>query len=150
MPTYVCFAAAGRLSPEERGQIARTITRIHGEEARAPTYFAEVIFQTFEPSQYYLGGKPGPATQMWIRGDIRAGRTQLQRATLLLRLAREVSAIAGGAPEDVWVYLNELPAENMVEYGAILPPPGGEEAWFKSLPEGLRARLTQLGQDAHP
>jgi len=150
MPTYVCFAAADRLSPEQKGRIAQTITRVHAEEARAPSYFAEVIFQEFGPSQYFLGGKPGPATQVWIRGDIRAGRTREQRASLLLRLAREVAALVDGAPEDVWVYLNELPAENMVEYGAILPPPGGEEAWFLGLPEPLRARLTRLGQDARP
>ena len=148
MPTYVCFAAAERLSPELKGKIARTITQVHAEEARAPSYFAEVIFQDFQPSDYFLGGRPGPSTQLWIRGDIRAGRTRQQRADLMLRLTREVSALAGGAPEDVWVYLNELPAENMVEYGAILPPPGAEEAWFQALPEALRDRLTRLALDA--
>ena len=146
MPTYLCFAAAGRLTPEDKARIAKTITRAHSEEAHAPSYFAEVIFQEFGPDQYFLGGQPGPSTQLWIRGDIRAGRTEQQRSSLLLRLAREVGALVGGSAEDVWVYLNELQADNMVEYGALLPRPGGEEAWFLALPETLRQRLTQLGQ----
>ena len=146
MPTYVCFAATGRLTPEDKGRIAKAITCAHSEEAHAPTYFAEVIFQEFRPDQYFLGGQPGPTSQIWIRGDIRAGRTEQQRAALVLRLAREVGALAGGTAEDVWVYLNELQADNMVEYGALLPKPGGEEAWFLALPEALRQRLTALGQ----
>jgi hypothetical protein len=30
----------------------------------------------------------------------------------------------------VWVYLTEVPAKNMAEFGQILPKPGGEEAWM--------------------
>ena len=144
MPTYLCFAATGSLSPSQKARIAQAITTAHSEEAKAPAYFAEVIFQEFGPGQYFLGGQARPAGQIWIRGDIRAGRTDSQRGALLLRLAREVSAIAGVAAEDVWVYLNELPPANMVEYGAILPQPGQEEAWFNSLPAATRDRLSKI------
>jgi len=145
MPTYLCHTATGALNPDQKADIARAITRAHSEEAKAPSYFAEVIFMDYPPSSYFLGGQPGPSTQIWIRGDIRAGRTQDQRARLLLRLAREVAELAGVAPEEVWVYLNELQAENMVEFGALLPKPGEEEAWFLGLPEAVRCRLMALG-----
>ena len=145
MPTYLCYTATGLLNDEQKAGIARTITRAHSEEAKAPSYFAEVIFLDYPPSSYFLGGHPGPSSQVWIRGDIRAGRTPDQRARLLLRLAKEVAELAGVASEDVWVYLNELQADNMVEYGALLPKPGEEEAWFLGLPEPVRRRLLALG-----
>ena len=146
MPTYLCFSAEGRLNRDQKQRIARTITAIHSEEARAPGYFAEVIFQYFRPEDYFQGGEPGPASQIWIHGDIRGGRTPDQRARLLLRICGEVSAIADVPGEDVWVYLNEMEPANMVEYGALLPLPGQEEAWFQALPEGLRGRLASLGK----
>jgi len=141
MPTYLCYAAAGRLAGEQKQRIARTLTAIHSEEARAPTYFAEVIFREFQPEDFYLGGEPGPASQIFIHGNIRAGRSPEQRSRLLLRVCDDISAIAGVPREEVWVYLSELEPGNMVEYGALLPPPGQEEAWFQALPASLQARL---------
>jgi hypothetical protein len=38
MPTYVCSAAAGRLTPVQKAEIVRTITAIHHEETGAPRY----------------------------------------------------------------------------------------------------------------
>ena len=143
MPTYLCYAAAGRLTGDQKQRIARTLTAIHSEEARAPGYFAEVIFREFRPEDYFLGGEPGPASQVFIHGHIRAGRSAEQRSRLLLRVCDEISAIAQVSREEVWVYLSELEPGNMVEYGALLPPPGQEEAWFQALPAALRARLRQ-------
>jgi hypothetical protein len=46
---------------------------------------------------------------------------------------------------DVWVYLTELPAKNMAEFGQVLPEPGGEEAWMAALPQAEQDRLQKLG-----
>ncbi|WP_207003678.1 tautomerase family protein [Trinickia mobilis] len=144
MPTYVCTATAGRLTPAQKAEIARSITDIHHEEARAARYFVLVFFQDVAPGSCYLGNQPGPADQIWIRGDIRAGRTTAQKERMLHRMMQDVSRVTG-APEDaVWVYLSDLPAENLTEYGRILPLPGQEEAWFSSLSEDLQERLKAL------
>ena len=35
----------------------------------------------------------------------------------------------------MWVYLSDIPATDIAEYGRILPLPGDENAWFEMLPE---------------
>jgi len=144
MPTYVCFAYPDRLSPGQMEKIAEAITRVHSEEAVAPGYLVQVVFQPLAASRHFVGGAPGPQGQIWIRGDIRAGRTEAQRTRLQLRLAEEVGAIAGSAPEDLWIYLNEMQPRNMMEFGHLLPEPGAEGEWFRALPENLRTRLGRL------
>ena len=141
MPTYVCFTYADRLTPGQKERIAKVITQVHSEEAVAPSYLVQVVFQSLLPSQHFVGGAPGPQGQIWIRGDIRAGRTEAQRTRLQLRLAEEVGAIADSAPDDLWIYLNEMQPSNMMEFGYLLPEPGAEAEWFLALPEALRDRL---------
>ena len=45
----------------------------------------------------------------------------------------------------VWVYLNGLVHTDMVEFGRVLPEPGGEQAWVDKLPADLRDELTKRG-----
>jgi phenylpyruvate tautomerase PptA (4-oxalocrotonate tautomerase family) len=144
MPTYICSTAANRLTAEQRAKIAQTITTVHSEEALAPRYLVQVIFKQLDPSQNFIGGNPAPTSHIWIRADIRAGRTEKQRTTLQLRLAREVGEIADSSPEDIWVYINELLPSNMIEFGHLLPQPGEEKQWFQSLPSALQERLSKL------
>ncbi len=144
MPTYICSTAANRLTAGQRAKIAQAITTVHSEEALAPRYLVQVIFKEVGPSENYIGGKPAPTSHIWIRADIRAGRTESQRTTLQLRMAREVCEIAGALPDDIWVYLNELLPSNMVEFGQLLPQPGEEKQWFHSLPSALQERLSKL------
>lgn len=144
MPTYVCLSGVGRLTAAQRAKIADAITTVHSEEALAPRYLVQVLFPEFAPGQGFIGGKPAPISQIWIRADIRAGRTEAQRTGLQLRIAREVGEIAGAAPDDIWIYLNELLAVNMLEFGHLLPLPGEEKQWFAALPEALQQRLGKL------
>ena len=144
MPTYVCSAAAGRLTPARRAEIVRTITAIHHEETGAPRYLVQVIFCELAPDSHYVAGQLASADQIWIRGDIRGGRTNEQKGQMLRRIMQSVSR-ASGAPEDaVWVYLCDIPAANVIEYGSIMPSPGEEDAWFSLLPAAMRERLRPL------
>jgi hypothetical protein len=56
------------------------------------------------------------------------------------RVAGEFAGITGSSPDDRWVYLNELSPENMVEFGHVLPVPGQERQWFRTLPGELQDR----------
>jgi hypothetical protein len=60
---------------------------------------------------------------------------------MLRRIMHEVARASGATEDAVWVYLSDLPAENLTEYGRILPPPGKEDAWFLSLPDATRERF---------
>jgi hypothetical protein len=63
---------------------------------------------------------------------------------MLSRILQEVSRIGEIAEEEVWVYLSDIPAQNMAEYGRVLPVRGGENAWFATLPATFRKRLGPL------
>ena len=144
MPTYVCSAAVGRLTPVQKVEIVNSITTIHHEETGAARYFVLVIFQDVAPGNCYLGNRPAPADQIWIRGDIRSGRTNEQKSRMLRRIMQDVGRASGATEDTVWVYLSDLPAENLTEYGRILPLPGQEDAWFSSLPDAMQERLKAL------
>jgi phenylpyruvate tautomerase PptA (4-oxalocrotonate tautomerase family) len=144
MPTYTCSAAVGRLTPAQKLEIVQSITAIHHGETGAPRYFVQVIFYDIAPGNHYIAGQLAPAGQIWIRGDIRDGRTQEQKSRMLSRLLQEVSRIGGIAEEEVWVYLSDIPAHNIAEFGRVLPVPGAENAWFATLPATLKQRLKSL------
>ncbi len=144
MPTYVCAAAAGRLTPNQKTEIVRSITAIHHEETGAPRYLVQVIFYDVAPGSHYVAGRPAPVDQIWVRADIRDGRTNEQKTQMLRRIMQDVGKASGAAEETVWVYLSEIPAGNITEYGRVLLPPGSEDAWFATLPDALRERLRSL------
>jgi phenylpyruvate tautomerase PptA (4-oxalocrotonate tautomerase family) len=144
MPTYACSTAAGRLTSGQKLEIVKAITAIHHEETGAPRYLVQVIFYDISPGSHYIAGQSAPAGQIWIRGDIRDGRTEEQKHRMLSRLLRDVSKVCKIAEDEVWVYLSDIPAHNIAEYGRVLPTPGEEEAWFATLPGALKERLRRL------
>jgi phenylpyruvate tautomerase PptA (4-oxalocrotonate tautomerase family) len=144
MPTYVCLLAEGSVNDEQKEAIAKAVSRIHSEETGAPAYFVQVVIEEKKPSQRFLGGARASG-QIWIRGDIRAGRTEAQRNAMMLRMVAEVGRITGDKAQDIWVYLCNLAPTDMVEYGHVLPKPGGEAAWYDNLPKALHDYLRNLG-----
>ncbi|WP_158810927.1 tautomerase family protein [Beijerinckia sp. L45] len=144
MPTYVCTARSGSSSDQQKEAIAKAISHAHSEATGAPSYFVQVVFDEKGAADRFLGGQPADR-HIWIRGDIRAGRTAEQRGRLMLQIMRDVSAIAGVPETGIWVYLCNLVPTDMVEYGHVLPAPGEEEAWFETLPQALQAFLIGLG-----
>lgn len=145
MPTYVCSTEAGRLTSAQRLHIVKGLTTIHAEETGAPRYLVQVVFSEVSPHSMYVGGEPAPAGQMWIRGDIRSGRTAAVKHRMIERILHDVCAAIDVAPEAVWVYICEIPAENIAEYGSVLPSPGGEAEWLETLPKALRTKLLAVG-----
>lgn len=140
MPTYA-ITSARPFTAEERARIAQSVTEIHAVEATAPRYFVQVLFNALEPGTIFLGGAPASPDHVWIRADIRAGRSREQKARLMTRLMRETSDILGISEQDVWVYISDIPALGVLEFGTVLPEPGEEEQWLAALPEALREKL---------
>lgn len=141
MPTYICWTRTGQLSPDQRLRIAKSITEIHHDVALAPRYFVQVIFNELNPHSHYVGGDEAEPNHIWIRADIRAGRTTDQKGRLMTRIVDDVCEISGASRENVWVYISDIPGPSVVEYGHILPQPGEEDAWFARLPHDLQEKL---------
>jgi phenylpyruvate tautomerase PptA (4-oxalocrotonate tautomerase family) len=144
MPTYVCVVKAGLLNNQQKQRIASAITRLHSETTGAPTWLVQVVIDENEQRQRYLSGQPADH-QIWIRGDIRAGRTSEQRQRLMLGIVQAVSEISGVEESAIWVYLCNLAPDDMVEYGHVLPRPGAEQQWFQALPPELKRYLSSIG-----
>lgn len=141
MPTYA-FTTMKGLSRDQRERIVESVTAIHSEEATAPRYFVQVVFYDVGPGAMFIGGEPAPENHVWVRADIRSGRTKEQKAAIMRRLLQDASQILNVSTENVWIYISDIPAEGVTEFGAVLPPPGGEEKWLASLPTALRKKLS--------
>jgi phenylpyruvate tautomerase PptA (4-oxalocrotonate tautomerase family) len=140
MPTYA-FTTMKSLTQDQRARIVESVTAIHSEEGTAPRYFVQVVFYDVGPGAMFIGGGPAPESHVWVRADIRAGRTKEQKAAIMRRLMQASSEILNVSTENVWIYISDIPAEGVTEFGAVLPPPGGEEKWLASLPPALREKL---------
>ena len=87
MPTYLCYLPRDRFSQDQKAQIASAISFRHSEATGAPSYFVQVVIEETR-AERYLGGKH-TSDHVWIRGDIRAGRTEQQRTSLMLNVMQE-------------------------------------------------------------
>lgn len=146
MPSYVCTTASGLLTARQRSQIARAITLAHHETTGAPAYFARVRFNEVDRDVLFVGGAPLDHDHLFVVGHIRDGRDASTRARLLSAIVAGVCDAAGVERRAVWVYLVELPAQNMVEFGHGLPEAGDEDAWQQALPAADRRWMQSLGR----
>ncbi|VIO68268.1 hypothetical protein CI1B_20380 [Bradyrhizobium ivorense] len=145
MPTYFCTSASGRLAAGQKARIAGEITRIHSEITGAPGFFAQVIFQEVNAGDWFMGGTPLTHEQIFVYGHIRTGRAAVDK-TRMIKLMAEAVALAARAESHrgVWVYLNELPPRQMIEFGHVLPEPGDEAPWAAALPPEDQAFMQSI------
>lgn len=143
MPTYFCRVPSNLLTHEQKVRIANAITARHSEATGAPTFFVQVIIDEDKGGDRYVGGTAA-GDHIWINGDLREGRTSAQIEGLMLNIMQDVADISGIRREDIWIYINTLYCDHMVEFGKVLPQAGREAEWFASLPEELKQRLNDL------
>ena len=144
MPTYTVSIPAKSLTDAQKAEVAKFISQRHHEATGAPPFFAQVIMEERTNSISYLGGE-ATNDAIWVRGDIRAGRSEEARTRLMLDIMSDISRIASVNAERIWVYVCNLEPTDMVEYGNVLPKPGLEKEWFEKLPGRLQEYLTSLG-----
>lgn len=147
MPTYYCTSVENRLSAQQKSEIAAEITRIHAEVTGAPPFFAQVIFNEVRRENYYVGGAPLKHDHIFVYGHIRGGRAAVDKARMISQMAKAVGAAAGVKSMcSVWVYVGELLARQMIEFGHVLPEAGDEPVWTAALPPKDREFMQSVGQ----
>jgi phenylpyruvate tautomerase PptA (4-oxalocrotonate tautomerase family) len=147
MPTYFCTTLEGRLTAEQKSRIAREITRVHCEVTGAPSFFAQVIFDEVKPGNYFMGGAALKHDQLFIYGHIRSGRAAVDKSRMIALMAKAVGDVAKVEnSRSVWVYVGELPARQMIEFGHLLPEGGDEQAWTAALPAADREFMQSIGK----
>ena len=146
MPTYTCTIAEGAFSQDRKAEIARRITQIHSEVTGAPAYFAQVIFNEVKAGNHFMGGVPLAHDTLFVHGCIRGGRSPEIKHTMLVRMTAALSDAAGLPATGISIYFSELAAQQMVEFGHVLPEPGQEQAWNEGLPAHDRDFMAKIGR----
>ena len=144
MPTYNVHYPEGFLAPAQKQGLAKAITRTHSGVTGAQQFFAQVLFREIPEGNWYVAGEPLTAPHLFVFGHLRAGRSLEVKARLLRGLRDVLVELGGVTPERAWVYLSDVPAAHIIEYGDILPEPGSEEQWLARLPEAARKLLGGL------
>ena len=144
MPTYTVRYSNITFEQKKKNKIAQGITVVHSKITGASPFFAQVFFEQNKNKSHYMGGKIIKEEQIFLNGQIRAGRSIAVKNKLIINLRETIIKNSGIKKENVWVYLEELIPDQMIEYGEILPQSGKEISWFNSLPENLKKKLKKL------
>ena len=144
MPTYIVKYSNINLSQKQKNFIANDITNTHSKFTGANTFFAQVIFQKNEKNSHFMGGKLVKTKEIFLNGQIRAGRTSKIKKNLILGLKKILVKNTKLRGDFIWVYLEDLLSDQMIEYGEVLPKSGNEKKWFNSLTPNLRKRLKKI------
>ena len=88
MPTYTVKYSNINLSKKQKNSIANDITNTHSKFTGANTFFAQVIFQKNEKNSHFMGGKLIKNKEIFLNGQIRAGRTSKVKKHLILGLKK--------------------------------------------------------------
>ena len=144
MPTYTVKYSNINLSQKQKKSIAKDITISHSKFTGANTFFAQVIFQKNEKDDHFMGGKLVKTKEIFLNGQIRAGRTSRVKKKLILDLKKILIKNTKLQSDFVWVYLEDLLPDQMIEYGEVLPKSGQEKKWFNSLSSSLKKKLKKM------
>ena len=144
MPTYTVTNSNFNLSSKQQKKLAEGITKVHNVVTGANTYFAQVIFNKTKKNNHFMGGKKVKEPSLFLLGQIRAGRSKEVKDELISDLKHELIKNSKLDETQVWVYINDLPLSQMIEYGAVLPDSGKEKEWFANLPVKLKKKLAAI------
>ena len=144
MPTYTITNSNFDISSKQQKKLAEGITKVHNEVTGANTYFAQVIFNKTKKNNHFMGGKKVKEPSLFLLGQIRAGRSKEVKDKLISDLKNILAQNSKLDETQIWVYINDLPPSQMIEYGAVLPESGKEKEWFKNLSPKLKKKLSSI------
>ena len=150
MPTYMCYAHEDQINGERKSHIAAGIARIHSRFTGAPVAFCQSVFRSLESDEHFIGLQPAPHNGVFVYGHIRGERTTAAKNHILMGIRDLLMEVLNVPEWVVWVYLNDLNHADMVEFGHVLPEPGGEQRWLDELPADLRDELATRGGGDQP
>ena len=144
MPTYTVTNSNFNISSKQQKKLAEGITKVHNVVTGANTYFAQVIFNKTKKNNHFMGGKKVEEASLFLLGQIRAGRSKEVKDKLISDLKNVLVKNSKLDETQIWVYINDLPPSQMIEYGAVLPDSGKEKEWFANLPVKLKKKLAAI------
>ena len=144
MPTYTVSSLKNRLTDPQKASLAAALTDIHCQVTGAPRYFVQVIFVDVPTNNYFIAGKRLEHDNIFIHGQIRAGRPLSIKHQIIEAIMAATANIAETDSASIQVYIVDVPADQIAEWGQILPLPGQEESWDAAIPPEVRERMNKL------
>lgn len=144
MPTYTVTNSNFNLSSKQQKNLAEGITKVQNVVTGANTNFAQVIFNKTKKNNHFMGGKKVKEPSMFLLGQIRAGRSKEVKDKLISDLKDVMIKNSKLDETQIWIYINDLPPSQMIEYGAVLPESGKEKKWFLNLSKKLKNKLSKI------
>jgi len=146
MPTFNVIVPEGRLSSEQKTRVAGAIGRTYKELTGVPENLTQVILIEVKPGNYFVGSVPLDTDQISVEGHLRTGRSVEAKRSLVERIVEAVAQAAAMPKSHVWAHLVDMPATQIVEFGRVVPEPGGEAAWVAALPDAERKEIQAIGR----
>jgi phenylpyruvate tautomerase PptA (4-oxalocrotonate tautomerase family) len=146
MPTYIVKTSNIKLDKKKKNKIAMGITETHKKITGADSFFAQVLFEVNNKKSHFMGGKIIKDKQIFLSGQIRAGRSVNIKKKLILNLRKSLEINSKIKKDNIWVYLLEIMPNQMIEYGEILPKSGQETKWLNSLSKSLQTKLKKINK----
>lgn len=144
MPTYTVTSIAERLSPAQKERVAAAITGIHCTVTGSRPYLVQVVFQDLPEGNVFVAGKHLKFDTIIIVGSIRSDRKREARKGLALEIMHSVAAIAETDRTAVQVYIADLPASQIAEWGRASAGPREDVAADAGAPPELLERIRLL------
>jgi phenylpyruvate tautomerase PptA (4-oxalocrotonate tautomerase family) len=146
MPTFNVIVPEGRLSNEQKTRVAVAIGRTYKELTGVPENLTQVILIEVKHGNYFVGSVPLDTDQISVQGILRTGRSVEAKRSLVERIVEAVAQAAGMPTSHVWAHLVDMPATQIVEFGHVVPEPGGEAPWIAAFPEAERKEIEAIGR----
>ena len=137
MPYYEIQVVEGSLTKAHRDKVAADITEIHCQETGAPAWFVHVHYKDYPKDMQYTAGAPDNSLVI-IFCNIRAGRSLQEKQRLLKRISGRLSESLDRPEGQLMLTVNEIESTTAMEFGLILPQPGGEAEWFEKHDDVLK------------
>ena len=144
MATYSIYFAGFKLSTHQKYNLAQAITKIHADVTGAQAYFAQVIFKELDIHDCFIGGTLLDEPHIFLNGQIRLGRSDQTKKQLLVEIEVAIQRVSSLASHQIWAYIDDMPPNQMIEYGQILPAVGDDHMWFSTLPLPIQKKLNFL------
>jgi len=129
MPNYHCIIQDRLVPPAIRAQLANSITDIHCSLTGAPRHFVHVLFWPLLPENAFSGGQP--AEFAIVKAQIRRGRSKEVKEKMLSEITTLWTSLTGMSKNNLLVSFSEIPGENAMEFGLVLPDPEFDHFWLK-------------------
>jgi phenylpyruvate tautomerase PptA (4-oxalocrotonate tautomerase family) len=119
MPLYTLVTQKGTLDQQAKSRLAEQLTRFHSDYAGVPKAWVHIVFQDYQPGDGFTGGEPAPTASLTLL--IRTGRSAAYKEVMLTRLWEMFQAATGAATEQIVIGIQELPPEQAMEMGKVMP-----------------------------